>query len=543
MAKIDEFVGGIIEHVGLPATNLMEGMENNFCHGDAAHTKFTMSNYEGATTKAAQEFEYVVKPDLAVEYPGGRSATNMDVYLLAAGATRRDNGERLNTPLADIACKFGTDMLDSVQTVLLRKAKEAFMTARQLQRAANELKTKLRTDPWKILSLVQVSSWQDGVVRAEFGSHDEMEDLEVVLCEPEQADCDLLNAVQLKGKVVVTKQGGCSFIDKARRVVAAGARGLVIVNTNDTVFPARGEGDHCAKIPIVMIKAKDADALIAFGHSSFLYSLKKQGTDKTQVVVDSFPMSSGNVRGSGKDTRGTFTINGTESNGHVEFEKRYDSATLTAAVTAIFRSLDTNDSGVLCLEEFKPWIQGELQGLPDEYAEKPFNIFDRSHNYLISEAEFLQECTDRLDMLPSLSHLMSQTFASKTGHNTAKPYIAGTWAQGSSTGEFRLDLSAASQAQHQRRIEVLEGLASQGTDNLKTVRKVVTRALKDATQKARVESTGGTSFLKAVDRGQYTRGEECFSGAGWYAPPLRILARRLQRRKRRVRARVPEHHN
>ena len=77
--KIDEFLGGITEHVGLPATNLMKGMENNFCHGDAAHTKFTTSNYDGTITTAAQEFEYVVKPDLTAEYPGGRSATNMDV--------------------------------------------------------------------------------------------------------------------------------------------------------------------------------------------------------------------------------------------------------------------------------------------------------------------------------------------------------------------------------------------------------------------------------------------------------------------------------
>jgi len=161
-------------------------------------------------------------------------------------------------------------MLDSVQTVLLRKAKEAFMTARPLQRATDELKIKRRTDPWKILSLVQVSSWQD----------------------------------------VVTKRGGCSFVEKARRVVAAGARGLVIVNTDDTVFPAEGEGDYCAGIPVVMIKANDADALLAFDNSSFLYSLKKQDTDKTQVVVDSFAVSSGSVRGSGMDTRGTFTRTG-----------------------------------------------------------------------------------------------------------------------------------------------------------------------------------------------------------------------------------------
>ena len=123
------------------------------------------------------------------------------------------------------------------------------MTARPLQRATDELKIKRRTDPWKILSLVQVSSWQD----------------------------------------VVTKRGGCSFVEKARRVVAAGARGLVIVNTDDTVFPAEGEGDYCAGIPVVMIKANDADALLAFDNSSFLYSLKKQ------VVVDSFAVSSGRL--------------------------------------------------------------------------------------------------------------------------------------------------------------------------------------------------------------------------------------------------------
>ena len=163
-------------------------------------------------------------------------------------------------------------------------------------------------------------------------------------------------------------------------------------------------------------------------------------------------------------------------------------------MTAIFFSLDANGSGTLCLEKFKPWIQGELKGLSDENVGKIFSIFDKAHNNVISEAEFLQECRDRLGMLPSLSHMMSQTFASNTGHDTAGPYIAGTWAQGSSTGKFRLDLSAASQAQQQRRIEVLEGLASRGTNNLKAVRKVVTKALKDATQKARVESTGGTSF-------------------------------------------------
>jgi len=73
-------------------------------------------------------------------------------------------------------------------------------------------------------------------------------------------------------------------------------------------------------------------------------------------------------------------------------------------------------------------------------------------------------------------------------------YVAGTCEQGSSVGEFRLDLSAASWTQQLHHIKVLEELVSRGTDDLKALRKVMTRALKDATQKAHVNSTGGTSF-------------------------------------------------
>jgi len=50
-----------------------------------------------------------------------------------------------------------------------------------------------------------------------------MVDLDVLLCELEQADSDLINAAQLQGKVVVTKHGGCQYMEKARCIVAAGA--------------------------------------------------------------------------------------------------------------------------------------------------------------------------------------------------------------------------------------------------------------------------------------------------------------------------------
>ena len=61
------------------------------------------------------------------------------------------------------------------------------------------------------------------------------------------------------------------FKKKAERVRSAGARGLVIVNTEDALFaaPAATPG-YCAAIPVVMIRAKDAAALLTAANSSCL---------------------------------------------------------------------------------------------------------------------------------------------------------------------------------------------------------------------------------------------------------------------------------
>jgi len=152
-----EFLDGVARHVGLPATNRIEGMGNNFCHGNAAHEKFTTSNYWGTQTTAAEEFEFVVKTDLNKEYAGKRRGISLIVYLLAAGAARCNDDKRLNMPFAEIAGRFDADMLDSVQTEVLRKAKEAFMMAQPLQRAADELKSNSWNAPW----LVQMAGWSE----------------------------------------------------------------------------------------------------------------------------------------------------------------------------------------------------------------------------------------------------------------------------------------------------------------------------------------------------------------------------------------------
>ena len=134
--------------MGLPAADIMKGMENQCCHSDIAHQEFNPSNYTGIRTTAAREFEFVVRPDLSIEYPGGRRAVLLDVFLFACGAARANGGERLDMPLKQIPARyedaaFGADMLDSVKSVAAQKAKEAFLTKEALERAAEQLKTLL----------------------------------------------------------------------------------------------------------------------------------------------------------------------------------------------------------------------------------------------------------------------------------------------------------------------------------------------------------------------------------------------------------------
>jgi len=101
-------------------------------------------------------------------------------------------------------------------------------------------------------------------------------DLEVVLCKPEFADSDIVNAEDLAGKVAVVRRGRTSFKKKAERVIRAGAVGLVIVNDEDDLFEAEADEDedeeYLAGIPVMMIKANDEAGLLAAGDTSCLYS-------------------------------------------------------------------------------------------------------------------------------------------------------------------------------------------------------------------------------------------------------------------------------
>lgn len=124
-------------------------------------------------------------------------------------------------------------------------------------------------------------------------------DLEVVLCKPEFADSDIVNAEDLAGKVAVVRRGRTSFKKKAERVIRAGAVGLVLVNDEDDLFEAEAhededededkdeeddeenagndededeEDEYLAGIPVMMIKTTDEAGLLAVGDTSCLYN-------------------------------------------------------------------------------------------------------------------------------------------------------------------------------------------------------------------------------------------------------------------------------
>jgi hypothetical protein len=81
--------------------------------------------------------------------------------------------------------------------------------------------------------------------------------LQVVSTNPPLADSDITNASGVLGKVALVNRGGCSFVDKAQRLQAAGAIAMVCVNSDEDkpneVFQMGGDGGENITIPVVMV--------------------------------------------------------------------------------------------------------------------------------------------------------------------------------------------------------------------------------------------------------------------------------------------------
>ena len=80
---------------------------------------------------------------------------------------------------------------------------------------------------------------------------------------PELADGELTNAESMVGAVAIIKRGGCSFVEKARRAMAAGAIAVVIVNTDDGLMEPgdpNNEGRDIS-IPVVLVAASSGEEI------------------------------------------------------------------------------------------------------------------------------------------------------------------------------------------------------------------------------------------------------------------------------------------
>ncbi|XP_071445733.1 ER degradation-enhancing alpha-mannosidase-like protein 3 [Hetaerina americana] len=100
----------------------------------------------------------------------------------------------------------------------------------------------------------------------------------VGVAEPLRVCGDLENAGRLLGRIAIVERGDCMFIEKARRVQAAGAVGVVVVdNTPGTsaassaMFAMSGDGQDDVTIPVVFLFYSDATILLhALSHTPSL---------------------------------------------------------------------------------------------------------------------------------------------------------------------------------------------------------------------------------------------------------------------------------
>ena len=151
---LQEHVDGVEKKIGLPALKIWEGMEMQCTGAGDSQRPFPVPNNGVKEATPAEEWEFVVRPDLAKVYPGGRRGVLLDVFNVAHGAAQRDGGKRLDMPLQAAALEevaqrnacSPAELVDSVKTVALRSGKASFLSDDPLQRAIKKLKSESVAD-------------------------------------------------------------------------------------------------------------------------------------------------------------------------------------------------------------------------------------------------------------------------------------------------------------------------------------------------------------------------------------------------------------
>ena len=98
----------------------------------------------------------------------------------------------------------------------------------------------------------QTSSEEFAFTTAEFGKEHDVAG-SVCRADPLQADVELVNKSEMKGKVAVVARGLVPFVDKARRAMEAGAVGIIVINDEDSLYKCTAAGADCTDIEIPVI--------------------------------------------------------------------------------------------------------------------------------------------------------------------------------------------------------------------------------------------------------------------------------------------------
>lgn len=86
-----------------------------------------------------------------------------------------------------------------------------------------------------------------------------------VFAEPFQACAELQNGESLSGHIAIIERGDCTFVDKARRAMNAGAKAVIIFDNvpdtsinNQPPFAMSGDGKDDVKIPTCFLFTNEA---------------------------------------------------------------------------------------------------------------------------------------------------------------------------------------------------------------------------------------------------------------------------------------------
>jgi hypothetical protein len=108
--------------------------------------------------------------------------------------------------------------------------------------------------------------------------------MRVEAAEPRFADAPLQNADKIKGKIAIVERGGCDFQAKAQHASSAGAKGLLVINNDDTgneLFNMTARDDECwSEVPLTLIGFQDGKRLL---------ELAQNAADADECLIEIIP--------------------------------------------------------------------------------------------------------------------------------------------------------------------------------------------------------------------------------------------------------------